>query len=274
LGNSYLNLSRVTKSNDDGACLQVVRSGRVIFRRTSDSRDGYTLGQPANKECKVPAIVDGTDITGRGHPDMIVAYWTGGAHCCLLHYVFELESTFRLLATLDAEDDDMAHFAQLDGDNRDYYLAADWTFAYWPGSFAGSPSHSVVLRYEDDHRGGGFHLALDKMKRDPPTSVQWYEAMGAVNGALQEDAMQGEVLAATLWNTVLDLIYIGHSDLAWRFINEAGPKAQQGTNVTLADFCSVLKASPYWPDLEPTVKDMPSACAHAKPDEARRRPLR
>ena len=222
----------------------------------------------------MPAIVDGTDITGRGHPDMIVAYWTGGAHCCLLHYVFELESTFRLLATLDAEDDDMAHFAQLDGDNRDYYLAADWTFAYWPGSFAGSPSHSVVLRYEDDHRGGGFHLALDKMKRDPPTSVQWYEAMGAVNGALQEDAMQGEVLAATLWNTVLDLIYIGHSDLAWRFINEAGPKAQQGTNVTLADFCSVLKASPYWPDLEPTVKDMPSACAHAKPDEARRRPLR
>jgi hypothetical protein len=74
-----------------------------------------------------------------------------------------------------------------------------------------------------------------------------------------------------LWNTVLDLIYTGHSDLAWKFINEAGPKAQPGTNATLADFCSVLKVSPYWPDLEPTVKDMPSACANAKPDEARRR---
>ena len=30
-----------------------------------------------------------------------------------------------------------------------------------------------------------------------------------------------------MWQTVLDLIYTGHSDLAWKFMDAAGPKAQQ-----------------------------------------------
>ncbi len=71
-------------------CLQVVENGRVIFRRTSNNGGMVVLGQPESKEDRVPGIPNGTDITGRGHPDMIVSVFTGGAHCCLMHYVFEL----------------------------------------------------------------------------------------------------------------------------------------------------------------------------------------
>lgn len=127
------------KSEDDGSCLQVLQNSKVIFRRTVDSPQGFTIGQPADKESKVPAIANGTDITGRGHPDMIVSFYTGGAHCCLFDYVFELEPEFKLLATLDAEDSWPAYFVDLNGDDHYYYVAQDWTFAYWYGSFAGHP---------------------------------------------------------------------------------------------------------------------------------------
>jgi hypothetical protein len=94
------------KSDEDGSCLQVIHDGKIIFTRTGDSWGwgGYTLGQPAIKEEKVPAIANGTDITGRGHPDMIVSFHEGGQQCCTYHYVFELEPDFKLLATLNAED--------------------------------------------------------------------------------------------------------------------------------------------------------------------------
>jgi hypothetical protein len=258
------------KSDEAGACLQVMRSGRVVFRRTSDSRDGYTLGQAANKEWKVPAIVDGTDVTGRGHPDEIVSYWTGGAHCCLLHYVFELEPTFRMLATLAAEDDDMSHFAQLDGDGRYYYLSADWTFAYWPSSFAGSPSAAIVLRFVDEAKGGGYHLALDKMRQAEPTPAEWAKELRDAHATIADDALEQDS-GATIWTPVLNLIYSGHPDAAWRFLDESWPANDKRKNEWLGDFCSILKISPYWPDLEATMANAPPACANAKPDETRRR---
>ena len=93
--------------DDDDNCLQVIRDGKVIFRRILNSPSmspGYALGQHENRKWKIPSIPNGTDITGRGRPNMIVSLYTGGVHCCLMHYVFELEPSFRLLATLDARD--------------------------------------------------------------------------------------------------------------------------------------------------------------------------
>lgn len=260
-------LFKTYANEDEGACLQVVRNGRVIFRRTEEWAEAFTLGQrgeqPGKGESKIPAIPNGTDITGRGHPDMIVTEWTGGAHCCLVHYVFELEPAFRLLTTIDGEDDDLAHFEDLDHDGHYFYVGADFTFAYWPGSFASSPTHSILLRFVPDGNGGAFHLALDKMRYSVPSPEQWKAALRDVDDAVKEGIV--DALGTTLWTTVLDLIYTGHSDLGWKFVNESNPKAQEGNLPDLESFCSVLKSSPYWPDLAPTLVNVPPACAKAKP---------
>ena len=250
------------------ACLQILNDGKVIFRRTNDNDGDYTIGQPADKRWKVPAIANGTDITGRGHPDMIIAHYTGGAHCCLLHYVFELEPNFRLLATLDAEDSWPAYFEDLDGNQHYYYMAEDWTFAYWPSSFAGSPFAPIVLQFVDDEQGGKYHLALDKMQRPEPTPEEWSKSLREARQTFATDSLwlDGGV---TIWQTVLNLIYSGHSDLAWKFVDESWPAKTKGKNDGLDDFCSILKSSPYWPDIEPTVKNAPPACANAKPSRLR-----
>lgn len=245
----------------DGACLEVLRAGKVIFRRAGDGVMRYTLGQPADHDN--PAVPNGADVTGRGRSDMIVSSWTGGAHCCFTHLVFELEPAFQLLATLEDAHDDLAHFARLGSDKRYYYFTADWTFAYWPSCFACSPSAAVILRFVDDGHGGGFHLALDRMQKPAPTPAEWSRDLRTA----RKSASLGDIdsIGTTLWGPVLNWLYDGHSDLAWKFVEEAGPGAQQKPLPTLQDFCRLLQRSAYWPDLGPSLRNAPPACVNAAP---------
>ena len=249
--------------SSDGACVQAMSGGKVVYSQSVDSFETFTLGQPADAKNKIPAIQNGTDITGRGRPDMIASLNTGGAHCCTIHYVFELAPQFKLLATLNDSDDDLAHFERIGTDPRYYYITADWTFGYWPTCFACSPSALVTLRFVDDKNGGGFHLGLDKMQTAAPTPAEWNKQLSAAQAVVNKG--DADSIGTTMWQTVLDLIYAGHSDLAWKFVDTLGPKAQQSPFPSLADFCSVLKSSPYWSDLQPTLLNTPPACANAKP---------
>jgi hypothetical protein len=264
--------------SDEGACLRVLRDGKEILRRTYNSGDsydnGYTLGQSAKTyhlgpksgdTVKIPIVPNGADLTGLGHPDMIVRLYTGGAHCCTYHYVFELEPKFRLVALLDAADTDFAYFADLDHNRHYFYLTEDWAFAYWPGSFAGSPNAPIVLEYRKDEKGGGFHLALDKMRKPSPGKKEWAEIMNYLNGEIAEQkAGYANGLSTVLWAEVLQLLYSGHEDLAWKLADETANRAKLKQD--LGDFCSILKTSQYWPDLKPSLKHIPPACEEAKPD--------
>jgi hypothetical protein len=252
-----------TYSSDAGTCLQAITAGKVVFRRTEDGSETFTLGQPASSDGNYFAVPNGADVTGRGHPDMIVSLFTGGAHCCTTHFVFELEPAFKLLATLNDADDDLAHFERDPKDHRYNYITADWTFAYWPTCFACSPSEVVVLRWADDANGGAFHLALDKMQKPAPSAAEWNKNLAATRKVVSQGGPNS--IGTTLWQTVLDLIYSGHSDLAWKFVDAAGPKAQQKPLPALADFCGLLKQSPYWPDLRPSLQNPPSACTGPAP---------
>jgi hypothetical protein len=245
-------------SSNAGACLQAIAAGKVVYRNAVDSLQSFTLGQPASTDGNYFAVPNGADVTGRGHPDMIVSLFTGGAHCCTSHFVFELEPTFKLLATLNDSDDDLAHFARDPKDHRYSYFTADWTFAYWPTCFACSPSELVILRWADDAKGGGFHLALDKMQKPAPTAAAWNKDLAAIRAVVNQG--NADSIGQTLWQNVLDLLYSSQSDLAWKLIDAAGPKAQQKPLPALSDFCSLLRQSPYWPDLAPTLKNPPPAC--------------
>ncbi len=244
------------------ACLQVLRAGKVIFRRTIGNFGQFSLGQPADSADKIPTVENGTDLTGQGHPEMIVSLYTGGAHCCILEYVFELEPAFKMLATLDAEDSSFAHFAVI-GD-RFYYFANDWTFAYWRASFADSPAPNVVLGFVPEGDGGSFHLSLDKMRSPEPAPEKWQALLAAGRKSFNRNPRFPDGIDSTLWAKMLELIYSGHSNLEWKLVDEAWPQTRQGKDEFLTDFCSQLKTSPYWPDLEKAVTDPPTSCARAK----------
>lgn len=240
---------------DTPGCVRVYLHGKLVYRLATDEGMTYRLGQPADAINKIPLVPNGADLTGDGRSDMMVTSWSGGAHCCFTHYIFELEPELRLKATLNDGDTDLGHFEDLDHNGRLFYVT-DEIWSYWPASFAGSVSHKVILKWDKDR----FRLDLDRMKYSAPTPQQWKDALKDAD-AVADDRPS---LGVTLWDTVLDLIYTGHSDLAWKFVKEVNPNALKGDNPSLEDFCSMLKLSEHWPDLEPALKDVPDECARAK----------
>ncbi len=253
------------------ACLEVLRGsrkGEVLYRKTAESFGEYRLGQQANAEFKIAKIEDGTDITGRGRPDMIVTAWSGGAHCCFVHLIFELKPQLKVVARLDDGDGDLAHFVDLDGDGPYYYKGNDWTFAYWDASFEDSPAPAVVLRFVEDGQGGGYHLAMDKMRSPEPSAEQWKKATSEASGAFAENSGFGDGIGSNLWSNMLNMIYTGHSKLAWKLFDETWPAQKQGKDKFLSGFCSQLKASLYWADLAKTLEAPPPACSGEVPGVA------
>ena len=104
-------------------------------------------------------------------------------------------------------------------------------------------------------------MAMSQMRTPAPTTAEWNADLSAAQKAVA--AGDADSIGTTMWQTVLNLIYGGQSELAWKFVDALGPKAQQSPLPSLGDFCSLLKTSPYWPDLQPTLKDTPAACANA-----------
>lgn len=250
-------------SKDHGSCLKVIHVGKVVLRRTSDSWSGYVLGQPASKveDKEIPAISDGADLSGNGRPDMIVSFWSGGAYCCSSHYVFELEPRFRRVITIQDAYDDLAHFEQFP-DGKHYYLLTDFTFAHWVSCTFCSPTAHVILRIVDDGKVGRLVLAWDKMAKPAPSSEQWRLKVKDVKSLI--DSPYPEIDPdASLWNEVLGLIFTGHSELAWKFAEEAAPKGTKRTD--LRSFCSILKGDLFWQQIEPTLRRTPEECRNAKP---------
>jgi hypothetical protein len=72
-----------TYLSDAGTCLEVIRGGKLILRSPANSQVHFSLGQhEVDQVYKIPAIANGTDLTGSGHPEMIISWYTGGLHCC------------------------------------------------------------------------------------------------------------------------------------------------------------------------------------------------
>ena len=244
---------------DDPACVRIYRHGTVVYQLANDEEMQYYLGQTDNASYNIPRVPNGTDLTGRGRHNMIVTSWSGGAHCCYKHYIFELEPKLSLLVTIEDGDTDLAHFERLGQDHSYYYVTTD-IWSYWPSSFASSVSHKVILRWD----GEKFRLDLNKMRHPPPTPQQWKAALKDVDDALKDGGATRGALAVTLWDTTLGLIYTGHSDLAWKFVREANPDALKGDHPSLEEFCSMLKGDQFWPNLKPTLKNVSEECVTAK----------
>ena len=196
----------------------------------------------------------GTDLTGRGQPDVVIAEYSGGAHCCSTYHIFELGDTFREVAALEAEHGDV-EFVDLDGDGVPEVKMQDWSYAYEFTCFAGSYAPEIVLRFVEDH----YVIAPDLMETPAWTEEELADKAAEIQAAYREVAAEGAVTLLSpadwgtgdgeLWNAMLELIYAGHEDQALQLFNLAWPEWAEDRESALQHFSETVGASPYWQQL-------------------------
>jgi hypothetical protein len=180
-----------------------------------------------------------------GRPNLILVEWTGGAHCCFIFRVFQLDQNIREVAALDVRDAEKSYFADLDHDGIYEFVTNDYTFAYWHSSFAGSPAPCVILRFN----GLRYEPALDLMRKATPAASVTRQMIRGIGG--------GSYPSPSFWGNMLDLIYGGHPDLAWKLVSGRWPQGFVPREEFLREFCGQLANSPYFEALRPTLANAP-----------------
>lgn len=210
----------------------------------------------------------GTDINADGIPDIIFEYYSGGAHCCYEYRLYSLGKKLKVYASLYGGDSPM-EFKDIDEDGNIEVVGKDWTFAYWHECFAASPSPQIFLRYEN----GRFRLAEDLMRIPPPDR----DTIARNAAMLRKDVVDNRIIMTTepvpegyirlndpttswhwdsrLWWGMLNLIYSGNGDLAWKYCDwywsdQDEPIFPADKKKFLREFKKNLSRSPYWGDLK------------------------
>jgi len=237
-----------------GEFFEISRGLKVVYSTRGHCQQTVRVGALEPSDVDDRFLAPGANVAGDGSPNLVIAARTGGTNCCLSYYVFDVGSQFRLVDTLRLEQDDHAepHLVRLEDGHGLQVITHDWTFSGWHASPAESPAPLVILHYRD----GGFHVDEDLM-REPAMSlgklqaeaspVRWRMLTGNVDG--ESATWPTAKVSPNLWESMLSLIYAGHEDLAWKYLDYAWPEDVHGKDKFVEDFRNRLALSPYWKEI-------------------------
>ena len=241
-------------------CFEISRNGTVIHREDGVDTFGsefvigameYDEEESADERKRKPIHPKlGDDVTGEGMPDAVITEWTGGAYCCQRVHIFEIGPRFRVIGTIDVGMTDGSPFFRLNRVPDLMAFALDNTFLFWAGAnHPYSPVPEVILRYRD----GRYRVTTDLMRHSaPPTGRLRRDAAELRSEWAGDCGVYADHQFSNFscwWGEPVDLIYTGHADLAWKFIDEAWPPKVKGKAQFLKDFRKQLAKSPYWPEI-------------------------
>ncbi len=220
----------------------ISRKESIELNIASEDAGWFRIGNPnGSRERSNETILIGKDITGRGIPNLVISWESIGSVSSF--YVFELGETFRQVAKLDTCCRFGGRFEDLDHNGQLAFVTADPTFSGWNASLAESPAPDVIFAFRD-----GLYLLSGRLMSKPAPADNILEEKARV---IQKDDIWNEgVPPIELWKTMLDLIYTGHADVAFRFFDQSWPGKVSGKDTFLAKFKTQLKTSPYWIEIK------------------------
>ena len=177
------------------------------------SADGQTLAQ-IEMVWEIGELTGG-DITGEGHPDVIIETFTGGAHCCFSTTVYDLGPT--LTEVLETRESNCGGgFEDLNGDSIPEFVTCDDLFAYAYCPYAFSPMVQAVLQY-DPVRG---YVPAGPHFPDLYTEAIAQHTELAYDTVLSEGLGEwDQTTKCVVLPLVLDYLYSGQADRVWTELN-------------------------------------------------------
>jgi hypothetical protein len=177
-----------------------------------------------------------TDKTGDGVPDVILEFFSGGAHCCFSYITFELGKEVKRRPTLDVGHSGVSGTTASDP-KRFGLKIYDWNFAYWNTSFAESPAPEVFLVF--DSKTGDWRPDFPRMRKPAPSARDLERKAFNARKKMDLEPYTGEDsirFEDAFWGEMLDLIYAGNETLAWNYFDSVWPKDKPGKAVFRKDF--------------------------------------
>jgi len=197
---------------------------------------------------------DTPDKTGDGVPDVMVEYFSGGAHCCFQEYFINLGETADVVDHINTAHSGMGPLAKNPSGGL-VFETSDNSWAYWPQGFATSPFPSVVLVFKRNKLTPDFA----RMKKPPPSLAvlrqMAFKARNQIGLApyYGDDSDQpsplfndyAKDLSGPFYSVMLDLIYSGNEGIAWQFFDLVWPLEKKGKDIFRRDFQKKLSESIY-----------------------------
>ncbi len=202
---------------------------------------------PANAETaafkkEVDLIKRTADKTGDGIPDVMISYYSGGAHCCSSTYFVNLGERVEVAEVINT---DNAYLTAIGKNPKGglRFITNENAFAYWNMSYAGSPMPEVILEFKNGELRPNFAL----MKKPAPTMAKLKAKARAASRKISDKPYteMGMDFEEAFWGEMLDLIYTGHEKLAWQYFDMVWPAKKPGKEKFKADFDQALAESYY-----------------------------
>lgn len=260
-------------SEDGGPILLFEKNGQLQKAIKRDTNYGFIFADDINfRSAKEIQLIKTTpDKTGNGIPDIMIDYFSGGAHCCFSTYFFDLGDTVKLGDILGGGDSQLTVIRKNPKGGL-IFRVSDYAFGYWLTSFAQSPAPTVILEF----RNGKLRPNFELMKKAAPTFVvlkkeaqvqiqqlrlepyngeksencrrpMFIDMNGTTQYSFEPCLYKDDASAPVFWGRMLDLIYTGNEELAWQFLDLVWPRQKQGKELFIRDFKDRLLQSWYWP---------------------------
>jgi len=194
-----------------------------LWRNTSDDSWGYdnivTISAGGQTLVQVELVsalgtLTGVDVTGEGHPDVIIETYTGGAHCCFSTIVYDLGPA--LTKVLETRPSNCGgSFEDLDGDGAFEFVTCDDLFAYVYCPYAASPLVQAILQYEP---GRGYVPASPRFEYLYSDVIPRHTRM-AEAARPEEMGEWDRTTKCGVLPLMLDYLYIGRAERAWAEFN-------------------------------------------------------
>jgi hypothetical protein len=219
--------------------LKAEGEGEVMKFTFADAPASYD--EAAEKRSKA-LIKSSSDITGDGVPDVMINYYSGGAHCCFESYFINLGDTPELVDHIDAANSGLAALRKNPKGGL-LFETADNAWAYWRASFAESPLPRLVMEFKNNKLRPNFDL----MKKPAPSAASLRAKARTERAKVSTEPYAGEdgAMEYPFWGEMLDLIYTGNEQAAWQYFEMVWPPKREGKELFLKDFKAQLAESFY-----------------------------